>query len=533
MKSTRSTLLVTVFAVLAPSAVGAKGGELRDMVDREIKAAWSKENIASPERSTDSVFLRRVYLDLVGMIPTYEETTAFLGDSDPQKREKLIDKLLADPRYARHQAQVWDVNLLGRNPNGLGHHKNRNRFRQWLQTQFAQNEPYDRIVHKLLAAEEEGSQLFYVANRNTDDLATATMRLFLGTQLQCAKCHDHPFDSWTQRDYYGMTGFFVRTFVAEGEEKDGLKRFYVGEKSTGEVSFTVLPKDAKPGAKGEPVKPKFLGGDELSEPELPKDFKEPETKQKEPPPKPLFSRREKVVEWITAKDNPYLARAAVNRIWAQYMGRGFVHPVDDFNAANEPSLPELLNAIEREFVAHNFDLKWLIREIVSSQTYQAADVGPLADAMPKFYERARVRPLSAEELTASLHVATGLGVESAVNSVPSGEMLKYLGEPSDGQGTFQGSLSEHLFIHNGDQFRGLCYPRNGNLAENLLKCEEDWNAKVDQMFVSVLSRMPSAEERERFVSYLSVDPQDTKLASQRIEEALWVLVACSEFRFNR
>ena len=526
-------LICTALAILVPALVCAQDGRLRETIDREVKAVWAKENLAAPERSTDSVFLRRVYLDLAGMIPSYEETTAFLTDTDPNKREKLIDKLLADPRYARNQAQVWDVNLLGRNPNGVGHPDNRRAFRQWLETQFKNNEPYDRLVHKLLEAEEDGSQLYYVVYRNSDDLATTTMRMFLGTQLQCAKCHDHPYDPWTQRDYYGMAGFFVRTFITEGEKQDNVTRYFVGEKSTGDVSFTVLPKDAQPGTKGEPVKPKFLGGADLQEPETPADFKEPKLEPKLAPPKPLFSRREKVVEWITAKENPYLARAAVNRVWAQFMGRGFVHPVDDFNSENEPSHLELLKAIESGFVGHQFDLKWLIREIVNSQAYQAADVGPVKDALPRYYERARIRPLSVEELTASLHIATGLGVESALNSNLSGDMVKYLGEPVDGQGRFQGSLTEHLFIHNGDVFRGLCYPRNGNLAESLLKSEEDWNAKVDRMFSSVLSRTPSAEEREQFVGYLNVDSKDTKLAAQRMEEALWVLVASSEFRFNR
>ena len=266
---------------------------------------------------------------------------------------------------------------------------------------------------------------------------------------------------------------------------------------------------------------------------MPADFKEPKLKDKEPPPKPAFSRREKIIEWTTAKDNPYFAKAVANRVWAQFMGRGFVHPVDDFNQKNEPSNPALLKAIESEFVAHKFDLKWLIREIVNSEAYQATDVGPVTDAMPKFYERARIRPLSVEELTASLHVATGLGVESALKSVPTEQMLKYLGEPTDGQGVFQGSLSEHLFLHNGDQFRGMCQPRKGNLPETLLKSTESWDAKVDRMFLSTLNRSPTSMERERFVKYLNVDAKDTKLATQRIEEAMWVLVSCSEFRFNR
>lgn len=531
MLALRAILLCAAF--LIPRWARAADTSLRDVIDREIQAAWNKDNLAPPKRASDTVFLRRIYLDLVGMIPTYEETTAFLADADPNKRQNLIDKLLADPRYARNQAQVWDVGLLGRSPQGI-RSTNRDAFRNWLATQFEQNVPYDRIVHKLLKADEDNSKLLYVAYRNSDDLTTKTIRFFLGTQLQCAKCHDHPYESWTQQDYYGMAAFFVRTYVVETDGADEhIKQFYIGEKSTGEVSFKVAPKDAQPAGKEEPVRPRFLGADELQEPELPKDFKEPNVEPKKAPPEPLFSRRERVVEWITARDNPYLARAAVNRIWAQFMGRGIVHPVDDFNQLNYPSLPELLESLESEFVAQNFDLKWLIREIVNSDAYQATDVGPVKDALPKYYERARIRPLSVEELTASLHIATGLGIESALKSKPSEDMVKYLGDPNDGQGRFQGSLTEHLFIHNGDTFRGMCHPRNGNLAETLLKSEEDGNAKVERMFLSVLSRPPTSEEQERFVNYLTVDPKDTKLASQRIEEALWVLAATSEFRFNK
>ena len=516
---------------MLPSAIC--GGELplREIIDREIKASWANESITPPGQASDSVFLRRVYLDLVGMIPTYEETTVFLADTDSRKREKLIDTLLADPRYARNLARVWDVSLLGRNPKHVGHPDNRRHFRRWLERQVTNNERYDRFVHKLLAAEEDGSQLYYVVNRGSDDLTTATMRLFLGTQLQCAKCHDHPFESWTQRDYYGMAGFFVRTFVHEGEKKENVTRWFVGEKSTGQVNFTIVPDEAKPGSKSEPVSPKFLGGAELEEPELPKDFKEPKVEKKKAPPKPQFSRREKIVEWITSANNPYLARAAVNRIWAQFMGRGFVHPVDDLNEDDEGSHPVLFAEIEKQFVAHKFDTKWLVREIVNSKAYQVADIGTAAQAAPKFYERARVRPLSVEELYASLHMATGLGVEAAEKGRPSGDMLKYLGEPVDGRGNFQGSATERLFVHNGDVFRNLCHPRNDNLPERLLKSTESWEAKVDRMFLSVLSRAPSEEERARFVGYLSGD--DAVQASQRMEEAMWVLVSCSEFRFNR
>jgi hypothetical protein len=336
-----------------------------------------------------------------------------------------------------------------------------------------------------------------------------------------------------------MAGFFVRTMAVEVPGKPEVtnqkgKQYLVGEKTVGEALFALEEIDPKTKKKQTiPIKPKFLGGEELKEPEPPQDFVEPKLKPNELPPKPAFSRRQKFTDWMTAKDNPYFAKAAVNRVWAQFMGRGFVHPVDDFTRKNEPSLPILLKAIESEFVAHHFDLKWLIREIVSSEAYQATDVGQVTDAWPRYYERARIRPLSVEELTASLHIATGQGVESALKSEPNAQMLQYLGEPTDGQGRFQGSLSEHLFLHNGDQFRGMCRPNQGNLPERLLNGSEDWDVKVERLFLSVLSRPATSEEKERFAKYLNVDRKDPKLAAQRMEDAMWVLVSCSEFRFNR
>jgi len=496
------------------------------------------------------VFLRRIYLDLVGMIPTYEETTAFLKDTDPKKREKIIDKLLADPRYARQQAQVFDLAMLTRNHKvveGQVGYRNRGRFRAWLAKQFEVNEPYDRIAAKILQAEEEGSQLFFAVNNGTDEMVTSVSRFFLATQIQCAKCHDHPFEPLTQKDYHGMAGFFVRTMVVEVPGKAEVtnqkgKKYLVGEKTIGDAQFATEEIDPKTKKKQTiPIQPKFLSGPILSEPASPKDYVEPKLKAGEVPPKPAFSRREKFIEWMTAKDNPYFAKAAVNRIWAQYMGRGFVHPVDDFNSQNTPSHPELLKEIETAFVAHKFDLKWLVREIVNSEAYQATDLGAVMDAMPKNYERARIRPLTVEELQASLQIATGSTIESAIMSEPGKQMLEYLGQPTDGQGRFQGSLSEHLFLHNGELVRAMCRPNKGNLPEKLMTSNESLEAKVEKMFLSVLSRPATSEEKERFVKYLTTESKDANnpkladpklAAAQRMEDAMWVLVSCSEFRFN-
>ncbi len=524
---------VAAIVLLAPTLAFAQEMALRNVVNAEIKKGWQQEKITPTGRSSDSVFLRRVYLDFVGMVPTYEETTAFLKDADPQKRTKLIDKLLADPRFAAQQAHVWDLVLFGRHPQNIDATRKRDGFKKWLNDQFTKNEPWDKITRKLLTAEEEGSELFYVQYRGApEEAATAVSRVFLGTQLQCARCHDHPFENWTQKDFFGMAGFFVRLVVVDAGGGANNKKYKVGEKSSGDVLFAGSVKELKPGLKGEPVKPKFLGGDFLKEPATPKDFKEPVVKGNVLPAKPSFSRKEKLVEWIAARENPYFAKALANRVWSQLMGRGFVNPVDDLSEKNIPTHPELLKAIEKGLIEHQFDLKWALREIASSDAYQIGDSGPVTEATPKYYERARVRPLTAEELMASLGVSTGHGADWAQKSQGATVeyMTRFFGEPNDGQGHFQGSLAEHLFLNNAGQIRQLGQTKKGNLAEAILTSKDSWDVKVHRLFLSILSRTPSDTERARFVKHLS---GDAKSAPALVEEAIWVLVSCSEFRFNR
>jgi hypothetical protein len=506
---------------------------LRQVIDTQVQAAWKKENLKPAPKADDATFLRRVHLDLVGTIPTADEAKAFLDDVDSLKREKLIAKLLDDPRFAPHQAGLWDLVLFGRNPPGGDATRNRTPFREWLTAKFAKNEPLDRWVRTLLLAEEEGSELFYAAYQNKpEDLTEAFSRTFLGTQLQCARCHDHPYTDLKQRDFYGMAGFFVRLVVMDqgtsGSGEKQVKKFKIGEKGSGDVLFAGNMKDAKPGKKGEPVKPAFLRGAALEEPPLPAGYKEPEFKTGTKSfPKPEFSRKEKLAEWATAPANPFFARAAVNRVWGQFMGRGIVHPVDDFEADNKPAMPALLDALTQQFVAHQFDLKWLISELVRSETYQLASTGPAKEALPKFHERARLRPLSAEEIQAALRVIGGDATQSS-EGVTNEYFRRYFGEPTNGQGEFQGRLSEHLFLNNSDNVRAFLRRKKGNFADSLLLATDPWEARVDRMFLAVLSRLPSAAERAKFTAYLQSDPKPEPL----VEEALWVLVNLSEFRFN-
>lgn len=522
----RSCWLLT-FALAVP-AFSRADEPARAVIDRAVSASWKEQKLTPAAKSSDAEFLRRVYLDLVGVPPNYDETTKFLADTDAKKREKLIDKLLADPRFAEAQANVWDLAIFTRRPGNFSDTYRRPAFQKWLTKQFADGATYDKLVKEILLAEQPGSEMFYVQFRGEPiEATTSVTRLFLGTQLQCAKCHDHPYDVWTQKDFYGMAGFFVR-LVIQDTSKGNNREFTIGEKGSGEVLFSGDAKDARPGRKGEPIKPKFLGKAELDEPPTPKDFKEPTPKDGQKMAKPAFSRKAKLAEWVVSSDNPYFAKAAVNRVWAQFLGRGIVHPIDDFNSQNEASHPALLKALTEGFVANKYDLKWLIREIVNSDAYQLSGVGASKEALPKWFERARVRPLSAEEIYKSLYAVTNTETNPKEPTANWEYFTRAFGEPTNGLGEFQGSLSEHLFLNNSQQIRAFVQRKKGNLTDKVLTSSESWEKRVEFMYLSVLNRPPKPKELETFVSYIKREPKP----DAAVEDAIWVLLNSSEFRFN-
>jgi len=514
---------------------------LRDSIDAEIRKVWEREKVASAVLADDATFLRRVSLDLTGVIPDYESTIAFLADADPAKRAKLIDRLLEDPCYARHQADVWDMALFGRNPPGYDAPK-REGFQVWLRDMFAKNAPYDQLVRTMLRGEgntaEQGAPMYLVQyDRRPEDAVIAVSQNLLGVQLQCARCHDHPYEKWTQRDFYGMAAFFARLTTVRGGKANNLDKIFLAEMNTGEVKFTGPAKDAVPGKEGEPIRPKFLLGDPLDEPDLAAEFKnEKRPGDGQPPPPPKFSRKDQLADWVTAAENPFFARAVVNRVWAQFFGRGLVHPVDNMSAANVPSHPELLEQMASEFRAHAYDLKWLIRELCNSHTYQLASTGDVTEPFPRWFERGRTRPLSAEELLESWRVATGYDevvkrsgkkVEGRFHGVTWDYVRRFFGEPTSGVGDFQGGLQEHLYLNNGELGR-IMSSEPGSLQAALAVADKPWEERVDQLFLSVLSRRPDDAERAKFVEHLSVKEN----GSDRVRDALWVLMTCSEFRFN-
>ncbi len=525
--------LVLALALMAvPFAASAIADEpLRAAIDRGLQAHWKVQNLAPAAKSTDAEFLRRVSLDLIGTIPTHDETVEFLADTDAAKRAKRIDKLLADPRFAKAQADVWDLLLFGRRPGNESETRVRPAFKTWLAKQFEDGTPFDRLAKELLVAEQPGSEMFLVQFRSQpEDAAVQISRIFMGIQLQCARCHDHPYDIWKQKDFYGVAGFFVRLVVQDGPSVLGIgKSFRIGEKEAGDVLFSGAAKDQKPGQKGVPVKPKFLGGDALVEPPPPKDFKAPPPpKSGEKLPKPSFSRKEKFAAWLTASDNPYFAKAAANRIWSQFMGRGIVHPVDDFGKDNDPLSPALLKDLADGFAASKFDVKGLIRAIANSDAYQLSGVGTSKDALPEHFGRARVRPLTAEEIVAAMRTATGAEIDPKNPTANWEYFLRAFGEPTNGLGEFQGSLGEHLFLNNSDQVRLLIRRKKGNLADAILTSKDPWEKRVERMYLSVLNRPPNAKERDAFVKFIETE----KKPDAAVEDAIWVLLNSGEFRFN-
>ncbi len=529
----------TLLALAA--AGGAHAGDeptLRKAIDREIQSEWERQKIAPAPLADDASFLRRITLDLTGTIPACGETVAFLKDADPAKRAKAVERLLEDPRFGTSMATEWDLVLFGRNPSNPEIRK-REGFQKWLAERFSKNVPYDEWVRELILAEgnsaEQGAPAYLIQFRGQAlETAEAVSKVFMGAQIRCARCHDHPNDKWSQKDFYGFAAFFARLAVIDGGGGEGKKKLWLGEKSTGDLMFTGPAKDAKPGQKGEPISAKYLDGPVVEEPALPAGFKEPDWRTlKTAPPKPGFSRKEKLAAWITAPENPFFARAIVNRVWDHFFGRGFVNPVDDLRMDRPGSHPELMKKISGELVARKFDLKWLMREIALSETYQRGSAGEVRDAKGG-YDRFRLRALTAEEMVAALREATGFNAATALD--PKAQLpgafaeyaVRYMAQTTDGRGEFQGSVSERLFMNNSSQVRQLIGRRKGNLADAVLSSSEPWEARVDRIFLQILSREPRREERERFVKFVTGGPKPDPL----VEDAIWVLLNCGEFRFN-
>jgi len=483
----------------------------------------------------DAEFARRVYLDLAGRIPTCQEARTFLGESSPDKRTLLIDRLLASVDYARHMQERFHVVLmerLGDNP----------QWTKYLHDSFAANKPWDQMAREILRADPQneatrGAAFFYAKRldhygQNPIDYPGLTRdvgRLFLGVDLRCAQCHDHLFiEDYKQEDFQGLSAFFQSAYL----EDLGLP--VVGEKPTTEKTafmsvFAKVPRQ---------VGPRFPGGQEVAIPAIDKgeEYVQPPDPKTKFPGTLRFSPLSALSDGLPRPDNALFTRNIVNRLWCMMMGRGLVEPLDLSHRGNSPSHPELLELLAGEFVAHGFDVRWLLRELALSQAYQRASILPPGEPPPsELFLTALEKRLSAEQLLRSMLEATG--ERERLETTDQGKPLAELRErfvkalanaPREPEDAFSPSLASALFVLHDKAFLDLLQPRPGNLIDRLEKLAAADQA-AEELYLTVLSRLPTDEERVEVAEYLMRQPDRRAVA---ISQLAWALLASTEFCVN-
>ena len=487
-------------------------------IDRLVDTKLERLKIQPSGPTDDATFLRRVSLDLTGHLPSPAAVRAFLADPSPSrtKRAKLIDKLIASPEYVDHWAVKWG-DLLQSSRKFLGE-KGAYEFQQWIRDAIASNRPYDALVRELLTARgssyDNPAANYFRVTRDAKPAMEKTTQVFLGVRMVCAQCHDHPFERWTQNQYYQMSAFFSAVGIRAG--------FEVGEEIVFDLRADYEMKHPKD---GHTVKPQFmLASNAGSVPDGPE-------------------RREALAAWLTSRDNPYFAKAIANRMWSYFVGKGIIDPVDDIRASNPPSNPALLEALTKDFVAHGFDLRYLMRTIVNSRTYQASIVTNdwNTDDRDNF-SHAIPRRLAAEELMDA--VSSAAGVRPRFPDVPEDMAASQLVDPHVGKEGFLDvfgrpardsscecerrsdfSLPQALNLVNGRTISDAVADPNGRVAALILSGTSD-EAMVDELYLAALGRPPTSEERQRGFTYLSSGAK-----ASRAQDLLWALVNSKAFLY--
>jgi hypothetical protein len=506
-------------------------------IDRLVLAQLRELRLKSAELAADSVFLRRAYLDTLGLLPTANETREFLADLHPDKRERLIDRLLERPEFAEYWAQKWSDLL--RNEEKALDRKGVGIFYRWIAAQLAADRPLNEFARDLLAA--SGSTYanppanFWRALREPTQRAESVAQVFLGVRIGCARCHNHPFDRWKVEDYYGFSALFARIdyrILANGKKDNLDQHEFVGEQIVlqnrqGEVLNPRTNRAARP---------IFLGA-------------------KTPDFGPDDDRLTALANWIAAPDNPFFARTQANRIWLHLMGRGLVDPNDDFRVTNPPANPELLDYLTQEFAAGGFRLKHLVRTIMTSRAYQLAstlhNTTTMGDEL--HHSHARAVPLEAEQLLDAISQVTGVPVPFSgyplglrANQVPAppqsgrrgfngmGErFLKVFGKPDrlltcECERNEDPGLLQAFQLITGELLNTLLRDPENRLSQLLKRGQTDAEI-LDEFYLAALCRRPSDLEKHRILATLATAP-DRRGAW---EDVLWAILNSKEFLLRR
>jgi hypothetical protein len=495
-------------------------------IDRHVFAKLKRIQAQPSELTTDAEFLRRVYYDVIGTPPTPAEVRAFLADVRPDKRARVIDALLERPEHAEFWANKW-ADLFRLRFDLTGDKGTWGMYR-WLRDSIASNKPFDQFVSEVLTAEgsteKNAPANFYRVFNTPDEAAEATAQIFLGIRLLCARCHDHPFEKWVQKDYYGLTAFF-----AQMTRKPGAR--------PGDV--VIYRREAVPQSRhpitGEALRPKYLDGDSITV-------------------AAGEDGRKALADWLTRKDNPFLARATVNRIWGQLFARAIIDPVDDIRSSNPPSNPELLDALAKDFVARGFDVRHVLRTILNSRTYQTSARTNATTADDRInFSHALPRRLTAEQLLDTLAQITGVreGFRSRFGSgtvaLPVGgvragalpdralttELLDLFGRPR-GESTCacerndEASLTQALHLINGKVITARINDPNGRVARMAKAPGMTEAALVEDLYLTVLCRLPTATEQALMRKHFAAAPDRVSAA----QDVMWALLNARAFLFN-
>jgi hypothetical protein len=495
-------------------------------VDRLIEAAAGQP--VAP-RSDDWEFCRRIHLDLAGRIPTVRELQAFVDDPATEKRTALIDRLLLSPEYSSRLRDVLHVQLmerLGDDPEWIS----------FLEHATSRNLPWDQLTRTILNPPEDDQDrrgaAYFLSRRlenygqNPVDLPALTRdvgRLFLGVDLQCAQCHDHLFvDDYKQLDFQGLHSFLAHTFVRQDVKFPAVGEKLVTQKTEFSSVFLKQPQTTGPRLPfGEEVGlVTFDKGDE---------FAIPPDKKTRHPGRPRFSPLAVLAERLPTAENSYFVCNAVNRFWAQLMGRGLVHPLDLHHSGNPPSHPDVLDLLAREFVAHQLDIRWLLRELALTETYQRTSAWP-EERRPfppiDRYVVALERPLVAEQVAHSLWLATGQ-TEKLTGEMQKKFLSAFANPPREPEGEFAPSVKAVLFLSHDIELLRWLEPCDGNLSATLL-AEQDAPRTIDRAFRAVLSRPPANDELVAAQQMLN----EFDDGARGIRQLIWALSNTTEFAVN-
>ncbi|MFN0172406.1 MAG: DUF1549 domain-containing protein [Bryobacteraceae bacterium] len=484
-----------------------------NFIDDHVFAKLRSLQIPPSDLCDDASFLRRAYLDIIGVIPAADEVRSFLADEREDKRARLVDALLRRPEYADFWALYWGDHL--NNTKQLLYNKGPYVFTRWLHDAFRRNLPYDEFARELLTSSgpmfDSAAANFYPLMKKEMDLASITSQLFLGVSIECARCHNHPLEKWKQDDFNGMAAFFSQVRYKNGTgPRNNERTLYV------DFERHFQNPDTKRG-----YWPKPLGGDVLT-------------------PDGSTDRRELLADWMTSPRNPFFARAVVNRMWRNFMGRGLVEPVDDFRDTNPATNAPLLNALAQDFIDHRFDLHHLIRRITASRAYQLSSIARPGNEQDKMaYSRRYPRRLTAEQLLDSISLATGVpeqftslypGTRAA--QLPEPEIESYFLEVFDRpsrqiicERKQPPTLNQALHLISGDTIQTKITDARGVLSRWK---EQPAESVVEEMYLRTLSRYPDAAERgmaKTAIAKASSPPRG-------YEDVFWALLNSREFLYN-